>query len=50
MMKVTSAMLLALLVVPSVAGAQEGYRLVQEDAHHSFGHDLVGQNWELALR
>jgi DNA-binding MarR family transcriptional regulator/N-acetylglutamate synthase-like GNAT family acetyltransferase len=27
-----------------------GFRLVDEDRHHSFGHDLVGQHWELALR
>jgi DNA-binding MarR family transcriptional regulator/GNAT superfamily N-acetyltransferase len=27
-----------------------GFRLVEEEAHHSFGHDLVGQNWELGLR
>ena len=26
-----------------------GYRLVSEDRHHSFGHDLVGQYWELTL-
>jgi hypothetical protein len=26
-----------------------GFRLVAEEKHHSFGHDLVGQNWELAL-
>jgi DNA-binding MarR family transcriptional regulator/GNAT superfamily N-acetyltransferase len=26
-----------------------GFRLVQEEKHHSFGHDLVGQNWELGL-
>ncbi|MGQ0766378.1 MAG: hypothetical protein ACT4OZ_12015 [Gemmatimonadota bacterium] len=28
----------------------EGYRLVREQKHHSFGHDLVGQTWELALQ
>lgn len=27
-----------------------GFRLVHEERHHSFGHDLVGQNWELPLR
>ena len=26
-----------------------GYRLVEQDRHHSFGKDLVGQNWELKL-
>lgn len=26
-----------------------GFHLVEEEAHHSFGHDLVGQNWELDL-
>ena len=26
-----------------------GFRLIEEDHHHSFGHDLVGQNWELDL-
>lgn len=28
----------------------EGFRLVAEEKHHSFGKDLVGQNWELVLR
>ncbi|NIR46486.1 MAG: GNAT family N-acetyltransferase [Gemmatimonadetes bacterium] len=28
---------------------REGYRLVHEERHHSFGHDLVGQTWELEL-
>jgi DNA-binding MarR family transcriptional regulator/GNAT superfamily N-acetyltransferase len=27
----------------------EGYRLVKEERHHSFGKDLVGQTWELTL-
>lgn len=27
----------------------EGFRLVAEERHYSFGRDLVGQNWELAL-
>jgi GNAT superfamily N-acetyltransferase len=26
-----------------------GFTLVKEDPHHSFGHDLVGQNWQLEL-
>jgi len=26
-----------------------GFGLVEEERHHSFGHDLVGQNWELDL-
>jgi GNAT superfamily N-acetyltransferase len=27
----------------------EGFKLVKSEPHHSFGHDLVGQFWELAL-
>jgi DNA-binding MarR family transcriptional regulator/GNAT superfamily N-acetyltransferase len=27
----------------------EGYKLVKEEPHNSFGHDLVGQFWELEL-
>jgi DNA-binding MarR family transcriptional regulator/N-acetylglutamate synthase-like GNAT family acetyltransferase len=26
-----------------------GFRLVRQESHHSFGHDLVGQTWELEL-
>jgi GNAT superfamily N-acetyltransferase len=26
-----------------------GFQLVREEAHHSFGHDLIGQEWELDL-
>ena len=28
---------------------EQGFELVEEEEHHSFGHDLVGQNWELSL-
>lgn len=28
---------------------EQGFRLVEEEKHHSFGKDLVGQNWELYL-
>ncbi len=28
---------------------EHGFELVEEEEHHSFGKDLVGQNWELTL-
>jgi GNAT superfamily N-acetyltransferase len=27
-----------------------GFRLMREEQHHSFGKDLTGQTWELALQ
>ncbi|MFC1564215.1 GNAT family N-acetyltransferase [candidate division KSB1 bacterium] len=27
-----------------------GFKLIQEEPHHSFGHDLVAEIWELVLR
>jgi DNA-binding MarR family transcriptional regulator/N-acetylglutamate synthase-like GNAT family acetyltransferase len=27
-----------------------GFKLVAQEAHHSFGHDLVGETWELDLK
>ena len=29
--------------------AKAGFRLVKEEPHHSFGHDLVSETWELNL-
>jgi DNA-binding MarR family transcriptional regulator/GNAT superfamily N-acetyltransferase len=26
-----------------------GFKLVAQEAHHSFGHDLIGETWELGL-
>lgn len=28
---------------------QAGFRLIDQQPHHSFGHDLVGETWELRL-
>ncbi len=26
---------------------RQGFQLVKEEPHHSYGHDLVGQDWAL---
>lgn len=26
-----------------------GFELVEQEPHHSFGHDLIGENWEMSL-
>jgi GNAT superfamily N-acetyltransferase len=28
---------------------EAGFKLVKEESHHSFGHDLIAQTWELEL-
>ena len=28
---------------------EKGFEIVEEEEHHSFGKDLIGQNWELKL-
>jgi N-acetylglutamate synthase-like GNAT family acetyltransferase len=28
---------------------RQGFQLVKEEPHHSYGHDLVGQDWALKL-
>jgi len=38
------------LVAARAIYQQAGFRLVAEERHHSFGHDLVGQSWEKELR
>ena len=38
-----------ILVAARKIYVEAGFKLVAEERHHSFGHDLVGQNWELAL-
>ena len=39
----------SILVAARALYVKAGYRLVASEPHHSFGHDLVGETWELAL-
>jgi DNA-binding MarR family transcriptional regulator/GNAT superfamily N-acetyltransferase len=39
----------SVLVAARAIYTRAGYRLVGSAPHRSFGHDLVGENWELAL-
>jgi DNA-binding MarR family transcriptional regulator/N-acetylglutamate synthase-like GNAT family acetyltransferase len=39
----------SILVAARNIYAAAGFRLVKQEAHHSFGVDLVGENWELEL-
>lgn len=42
----------AVTVGPSqvdIANQAFGFTLTQEERHHSFGHDLLGQHWTLEL-
>lgn len=39
----------SLLLAARAIYCRAGYRLVASEAHHSFGHDLVGETWELDL-
>jgi len=39
----------SVLTVARAIYAKAGYRLLKSEPHHSFGHDLVGETWELVL-
>ena len=39
----------AILLAARGIYAKQGYVLAKSESHHSFGHDLVGEIWELAL-
>ena len=38
-----------MLIAARAIYAKAGYRLVKSEPHKSFGHELVGETWELAL-
>jgi DNA-binding MarR family transcriptional regulator/GNAT superfamily N-acetyltransferase len=40
----------SILVAARQIYERTGFRLVKEEPHHSFGHDLVAETWELPLR
>jgi hypothetical protein len=33
----------------SILFQKSGFKLVEQEANHSFGHDLVSETWELDL-
>jgi DNA-binding MarR family transcriptional regulator/GNAT superfamily N-acetyltransferase len=39
----------SILVAAHRVYSRSGFRLIKEEPHHSFGHDLIGQEWELDL-
>ena len=39
----------SVLLAPRSIYEQAGFRLTHEDPHHSFGHDLIAETWELKL-